>query len=34
MTALSLVPDAAKAAGIKFEELCEKIVGLSLKAKR
>jgi D-alanine-D-alanine ligase len=30
MTALSLVPQAAAAAGISFPELCERIVGLAL----
>jgi D-alanine-D-alanine ligase len=31
MTATSLVPDAARAAGIQFPELCETIAGLALK---
>lgn len=31
MTGLSLVPQAAAAAGISFPELCERIVGLALK---
>jgi D-alanine-D-alanine ligase len=30
MTATSLVPDAARAAGIEFPELCERLVGLAL----
>jgi D-alanine-D-alanine ligase len=30
MTEMSLVPDAARAAGISFEELVEKIVRLGL----
>ena len=29
MTELSLLPDAAKAAGISFEELCERILNAS-----
>ena len=29
MTETSLVPDAARAAGIDFPELCEKIIALS-----
>jgi D-alanine-D-alanine ligase len=32
MTALSLVPQAAQAAGISFPELCERIVSLALKS--
>ena len=30
MTGTSLVPDAAKVAGMSFPELCEKIVALGL----
>jgi D-alanine-D-alanine ligase len=30
MTALSLIPQAAAAAGISFPELCERIVQLAL----
>jgi D-alanine-D-alanine ligase len=32
MTELSLIPQAAKAAGISFDELCERIVQLALRA--
>jgi D-alanine-D-alanine ligase len=32
MTALSLVPQAADAAGISFAELCERIVHLAISA--
>jgi D-alanine-D-alanine ligase len=32
MTATSLLPDAARAAGIEFPELCSKLVGLALEA--
>ncbi|MDR0534312.1 MAG: D-alanine--D-alanine ligase [Verrucomicrobiales bacterium] len=34
MTDLSLLPDAARAAGIGFPELCEKILTLSVEARR
>jgi D-alanine-D-alanine ligase len=30
LTALSLLPDAARAAGIGFEDLCERLVGEAL----
>jgi D-alanine-D-alanine ligase len=33
MTELSLIPQAAKAAGISFDELCERIVQLALRAR-
>lgn len=33
MTATSLVPDAARAAGISFPELCERLIGLALEAR-
>jgi D-alanine-D-alanine ligase len=34
MTATSLVPDAARAAGIEFPELCTKLVEFALTPRR
>jgi D-alanine-D-alanine ligase len=34
MTETSLLPDAAKAAGISYEELCQKMIDLALKRKK
>jgi D-alanine-D-alanine ligase len=34
MTSTSLVPDAARAAGIEFPELCQMLVGFALEPSR